>query len=452
MRAGLAPLLFALSAAHNVQELCTASELVTTGGVAEARRACRWRWTALAQGAAAFPDDCPDTPAAATAAARGAAEARAAARARPPGRRALACAPWSARAGFPPASPADAGTRAGALQDETGPAAAAAAALADRNSAGAADGDGAKAASADAVLGTPAAGAGPMDIDVGRPAGPGTTAGPLALQQALHGSAAGPAATAAVADHAEPAPATAADGQHSSSQGLLPAGWYVARSPGVLTAALAPQRGGLHIGDALGGSAPRASAAPAGPRWGPARTRPAGAAAWQAPAPAGHSPESAAGADLRCCVRVTLRMTGRGVARAGAAVHAEAGSGAQLPALACALEGELPPATPAAVRMGRAASGSGASIPDASGRSGGAAAVCLGPVIGLVTSEVPRGAPASRGAVAVCQAAPLLALHGGKQGRRTLAHVQVVNPAGPPARAAHATLCLEAAGDDVAAW
>lgn len=434
--------------------LRTACKSVTIGGGSQARRARRWRWTALAQGAAAFLDDCPDTPAAAAAAARGAAEAWAAARARPPGRRVQACrAPWSARAGFQRALPANAGAWAGAPQGASGPAAATAAALADRDGVGAADADGAKAASADAAPGTPAAGAGPMDVDVGLRAGPGAAAGALAPQRAPHDSAARPAAAAAVPGHAEPARAPAADGHRIASRGLLPAGWYVARSPGVLAAALAPQRGGPPIGDAAGGSAPTASqAAPTGPRWGAARARPAGAAAWQAPAPAGRSPEPATCADLRCCVRVMLRMAGRGVARAGAAVHAEAAAGAQLLAPASALEGELPPATPTAAGVIHAAGRSGASVPDVSGQAPGRAAVCLGPVIGFVTSEVPRGAPASRGAVAVCQAAPLLALRGGTQDRRTPAHVLVMNPAGPPARAAHATLCLEAAGDDVAAW
>lgn len=437
----------------------------------------RWRWAALAQGAAAFPHDFPDAAAAVAEAARAAAAAAAWAAARPPGKRPPVLPrppPWTSlrTSGAPGSAPGEAGalaeckpynSAAGAADQEPG-------GFGTRN-----QGPGEAPAGGGAAAEEAADVACPMDVDEGDRIAALPPAAELSnLAQAPQHNAADQvgerAATRREGASAEPrVPAAEALSERAGQgiapgarpspcpAGLLPDGWFVARTPAALSQALA----------AAGSRAPDSGASPA-PLWGRALARPAGAAAWRAPAPRAEGLGSGLGSeairpDLRCLVRVDLRMTGRGVAHVAAAVHLELASPSRQDptpqrsslrhAVGVMAAGGLP--------AGGCAADAGYSVAAGDAEGENKDPIRVGPLIGFVTSEAPPGAPAARGAVAVCQAAPLLALRGQRQGWGRAAQgrggasqprVLVVNPALGPARPAIATLCLEAVGNDVAAW
>ena len=254
-------------------------------------------------------------------------------------------------------------------------------------------------------------------------------------------------------------------GRHAA--GLLPDGYYVARTPAALAHALASESA-----LSAGSTAPER-------RWGPPCIRPAGAMAWRAPVPTGPRQGLGSWSGLEpssinacCLVRVMLHVSGRGVVREGAAVHmyaANPGANPDLGTTAAAAQHKHHRCACQVLRAaGAAAVGSIApnrpqhAAPRQTGTDPGASPA-LGPTIGYVTSEAPRGAPASRGAVAVCQAAPLLAARcrqgpGGQgsgrawQGSVHAARVLVANPGDTPVVCAAAVLSLEMQGNDEAAW
>lgn len=440
-------------------------------------RTGRWRRTALAQGAAAFPHDFPDAAAAAAEAARAAAAAAVWAAARPLGKRPPVLPrppPWTSlgTSGAPGSAPGAASALAECKPDYS------AAGVADREPGEfgtrnqgpreAPAGGGAAAEEAADV-------ACPMDTDEGDriAALPPAAERSNPAQAPQHGAADQvgqraatrrkgasveprvPAAEAlseragqGIAPGAQPSPCPA---------GLLPEGWFVARTPAALSQALA----------IAGARSPDSGASPA-PRWGRALVRPAGASAWRAPAPGAEGVGLGVGSeairpDLRCLVRMDLRMTGRGVAHEAAAVHLELASPShqdltpQRSSLRHAAGATAAGGAPAVA----CAADAGPSVAVGDAEGGNKDPLRVGPLIGFVTSEAPCGAPAARGAVAVCQAAPLLALRGQRQGLgrapqgrggASQLRVLVVNSALGPARPAIATLCLEAVGNDVAAW
>lgn len=189
---------------------------------------------------------------------------------------------------------------------------------------------------------------------------------------------------------------------------LLPSGWWVARSPAALRRALPRTR--LLQGGAQGGPPPTAAAEPTAASPGaapagydavmaeaeaaeptqtaeqqPAVCAPLAAAALPAAAPAGAGAPSDAGG---CLVRVRLQMTGRGVASAGAAVHAM-----------CPL--------PAAASTGRLAAAGEAGSHGNTVPAAGMAAQQQQQPIGYGTAPAVRGACAWAGATALCSAAAL---------------------------------------------
>lgn len=193
------------------------------------------------------------------------------------------------------------------------------------------------------------------------------------------------------------------DGQCST--GLLPDGCYIARDPATLAHVLAAE------GAWSAGSSPPVL------RWGRPCVRPARALAWRAPAPTcqGQGLPSGSGlepssASSRCLVRVMLHVIGRGIAREGAAVHMYRGNPGGSPDLefdaataqrkhrrsAC----QILQATDAAAVGPVTASGLQQALSQQTGVDP-EASLSLGPVIGYVTSEAPRGLPVNRGAVAV---------------------------------------------------
>ena len=436
---------------------------------------CRWRWAALAQGAAAFPHDFPDAPAAAAEADRAAAAAAAARAARPPGKR-------------PPSAPGPllwhSLTRA--LTCERPPA------------------DELASEDAQPALGRPLAHPMQVSADQGIPAAPGGTAGSplsagaveMACAMEVDGAAcdteraSGPAASKpAQAAQSGTAPANEGgeqcmsakrpvdlpaeqgaaaapcDDQHAT--GLLPDEYYVARNPATLAHVLAPD-----------GAWSASSSLPA-LRWGRPCVRPAGAFAWRAPTPSCQAggPQSGPGlepssASARCLVRVMLHVIGRGVAREGAAVHICRADPGLSPGLGLETAIRQRKHHRSARQVLHAADAAAVGpvtacrLPEALSQQTGvdpAASLSLGPIVGHVTSEAPRGSPVNRGAVAVCQAAPLLAARGrwgaGAQGyghgRKTCmqsARVLVANPRGGTIVCANAVLWLEMRGTDEAAW
>lgn len=261
--------------------------------------------------------------------------------------------------------------------------------------------------------------------------------------------------------------AAAAPCDNNSSAGLLPDGYFVARNPATLAHALA--------GD--GAWSPGSS--PPALRWGRPCTRPVGAVAWRAPVPScqGQGLQSGSGlepssASARCLVRIMLHVIGRGVVREGAAVHmcrADPGVSPDIGLKAAMAQRKhrrsacqvLQAADAAAVE--RVAS---TRLPHALSQQTGVeseASPPLGPILGYVTSEAPRGLPVKRGAIAVCQAAPLLAARGRRgpgaqgtgRGRKSCVHsvrVLVANPRGGTVVSASAVLCVEMRGTDEGAW
>ena len=429
----------------------------------------------LAQGAAAFPHDFPDAPAAAAEAGRAAAAAAAARAARPPGKR-------------PPSAPGPLlwHTLAQALTCERPPAG--------------------ERASADAqpVLGPLLALPVQASADQGRPAAPDGTAGrPLPAEavetacamevdgaacdtERASGATASKPAQAALSGTApanegseqsvsaerppgwpaeQSAAAAPCSDQHSA--GLLPEGCYVVRNPATLAHALAPD-GAWSAGSSLPAL-----------RWGRPCVRPAGALAWRAPVPScqGQGLRSGSGlepssARARCLVRVMLHVIGRGVVREGAAVHTcwpDPGVSPDFPFEAAVAQRKhrrsachFLHATDAAAVGPVASTRSRQAVPRQTGVEP-EASPSLGPIVGHVTSEAPRGSPVNCGAVAVCQAAPLLAARG-RQGAGAQVHgrvrknrvhsvrVLVANPRGGTPVCASAVLCLEMRGTDEAAW
>lgn len=160
----------------------------------------------------------------------------------------------------------------------------------------------------------------------------------------VDGDAAAAPASQPAADSTAPAtasPAVAGSVGPSSAEGLelaplLPAGWWVARTAAALRAAL-PHTPLLQGAAAAPQSSKRADGAPAAPAHGPgpnARGQAAPQLAAAEPdAPAAAPADSEAGYALSghsCLVRVRVRMTGRGVAEAGAAIHGPAAPAASV--------------------------------------------------------------------------------------------------------------------------